>query len=327
MKTILERNGKLTHRLVGQRYYTRFGSLMKAYELVGYQPRPKVLKRNDTEQKMRILREGLYAKLKYLFPDHIRFLCSPGQKIGPIMEIDGCSRFGVHLCRTVYKRSGAIGWLLPLRECHRHLPALVCTVDSSHSKLLEFYLLPPFQGSAKQKIVRADTPWVRSGKKLENLEDLCNIANEIAICSNTRHACIAVGDILIREDTWTFSIGSREISFGPFTAALFRVLLMNANRVVSKKQLMKCVPKGFDLSDISKRIFILRKKLGKDNECRIRTVPGVGYMYVAPEQSPGNSQPFHTEGFLSCSTHSSQFQTGRGHFGQNIEMSERKARS
>jgi DNA invertase Pin-like site-specific DNA recombinase len=57
MKKILERHGMLTHRLVGQRYYSRFGSLMKAYELVGYQPRPKVLKRNDTERKMRDLRE------------------------------------------------------------------------------------------------------------------------------------------------------------------------------------------------------------------------------------------------------------------------------
>jgi hypothetical protein len=31
----------------------------------------------------------------------------------------------------------------------------------------------------------------------------------------------------------------------------FRVLLMNANRVVSKKQLINCVSKGFDLSDIA----------------------------------------------------------------------------
>ena len=92
MKKILERHGMLTHRLVGQRYYTRFGSLMKAYELVGYQPRPKVLKRNDTERKMRNLREGLYAELKSLFPDRLRFLCFPCQKIAPIVEIDGCCR-------------------------------------------------------------------------------------------------------------------------------------------------------------------------------------------------------------------------------------------
>jgi hypothetical protein len=131
---------------------------MKAYELVGYQPRPKVLKRNETEQKMRHLREGLYAKLKHLFPDRVRFLCFPCQKIGPIVEIDGCVRLGVHLCRTVYKHSRELGWLLPLRKCHKHLPALVCTVDPSHSKLLEFYVLPPFEGPAKQKIVRGDTP-------------------------------------------------------------------------------------------------------------------------------------------------------------------------
>jgi DNA-binding winged helix-turn-helix (wHTH) protein len=309
MKKILERHGMLTHRLVGQRYYTRFGSLMKAYELVGYQPRPKVLKRNETERKMRHLREGLYAKLKSLFPDRIRFLCFPCQKIGPIVEIDGCCRLGVHLCRTVYKHSRELGWLLPLRQCHKHLPALVCTVDSSHSKLLEFYVLPPFEGSAKQKIVRGDTHWVRSGKKLEDLDDLCSIANEIATSSDTRRACIAVGDVLIREDTWTFSIGPTEISLGPVTAALFRVLLMNANRVVSNGKLIRSIPEDFDLSDLSKRIYILREKLASENEWRIRTVRGVGYMYVTPEQSSGKAIQ---TGFLSCQpdgSHSQRFGT------------------
>ena len=286
MKKILDKHGILTHRLVGQRYYTRFGSLMKAYELVGYQPRPKVVKRNETERKMRSLREELYAKLKSLFPDRIRFLCFPCQKIPPIIEIDGCCRLGVHLCRTVYKGLRQVGWLLPLRQCHKRLPALVCTVDPSHSRLLEFYVLPPFQGSAKQKIVRSDTQWVRSGKKLEKLDELCRVANEIAASSNTRRSCIAVGDVLIRDDTWTFSIGSREISFGPITAALFRSLLLNANRVVSNEKLMRSVPdEDFDLAELNKRIYILRHKLGSQDDWRIRTVLGVGYMYVTPERS------------------------------------------
>jgi DNA invertase Pin-like site-specific DNA recombinase len=283
MKKILEKRGVLTHRLVGQRYYSRFGSLMKAYELVGYQPRPKVLKRNETETKMRRLREALNAKLKHLFADRVRFLCFPCQKIPPVVEIDGCCRLGVHLCRTVLKRSHELGWLLPMRQCHRHLPALVCTVDRSHSKLLEFYVLPPFEGSAKQEIVRADTPWVRSGRKLENLAEFCSIASEIATSSNTRRACISVGDVLIRTDIWTFSVGPREISFGPVTAALFRVLLMNANCVVSKEDLLRAAPGDLDPSGVSKHIYVLRNKLGRQNQWRIRTVQCAGYMYVTKD--------------------------------------------
>lgn len=98
------------------------------------------------------------------------------------------------------------------------------------------------------KIVRGDIPWVRSGKRLEKIEDLCSVANEIATNSNTRRPCVAVGDVLFREDTWTFSIGPRGISLGPVTAALFRVLLMNANRIVSKQQLLRSVPEEFDAS-------------------------------------------------------------------------------
>jgi hypothetical protein len=61
----------------------RFGSLMKAYELVGYRPRPKVLTRNETERKMQQLREDLYARLKNLFSDRVRFLSFGCQKIPP----------------------------------------------------------------------------------------------------------------------------------------------------------------------------------------------------------------------------------------------------
>jgi DNA-binding response OmpR family regulator len=152
-------------------------------------------------------------------------------------------------------------------------------------------VLPPFKGSEKHKIIRRDTAWVRSGKKLENLQDLCSVANEIAMSSNTRQACIAVGDVLIRENTWTFSIGPREISLGPITAALFRVLLMNANHLVSNEKLMRCVPEDFDLSDVCKRIYILRTKLGNEDEWRIRTVRGAGYMYVVPAKHSARTQP------------------------------------
>jgi DNA-binding winged helix-turn-helix (wHTH) protein len=173
-------------------------------------------------------------------------------------------------------------------------------------------VLPPFKSSAKQKIVRGDIPWVRSGERLEKLEDLCSAANEIATNSNTRRPCAAVGDVLFREDTWTFSIGPREISLGPVTAAVFRVLLLNANRIVSNQQLMKSVPEDFDASDLSKRIYILREKLGSENGWRIRTVRGAGYMYVTPEQSYGKAQPCNTDRLPVChpdSSHSQRFDT------------------
>jgi DNA-binding winged helix-turn-helix (wHTH) protein len=72
---------------------------------------------------------------------------------------------------------------------------------------------------------------------------------------------------------------------------------MNANRIVSNQQLMRSAPEGFDVSDLSKRIYILRDKLGVENEWRIRAVRGIGYMYVTPEQSSGKTQPCNTDRF------------------------------
>jgi DNA-binding response OmpR family regulator len=72
---------------------------------------------------------------------------------------------------------------------------------------------------------------------------------------------------------------------------------MNANRIVSKEELMKSVPENFDMSDVCKHICVLRNKLGNENEWRIRTVRGAGYMYVTPEQDSGKSQPCRKDKF------------------------------
>jgi DNA invertase Pin-like site-specific DNA recombinase/DNA-binding winged helix-turn-helix (wHTH) protein len=128
--------------------------------------------------------------------------------------------------------------------------------------------------------------WNTYGKTTQKLGQISRVV--------TCRTCIPVGDVLIREDTWTFSVGPREISFGPVTAALFRTLLMNADCIVSKEKLLSAVPDDFDSSGLSKHIYVLRNKLGRENEWRIRTVRHEGYMYVT--QDHGYVRPYAAAG-------------------------------
>ena len=70
---------------------------------------------------------------------------------------------------------------------------------------------------------------------------------------------------------------------------------MNANRVVSKEKLLRAVPGNLDSSDLSKSIYILRDKLGRENEWRIRTVRGEGYTYVTQEHSSAETGRRNTD--------------------------------
>lgn len=296
MRKVLNREGKLTHRILKQKgilgcsYYKRFGSVMKAYEMAGYRPPPRTIKLSDAQMRLRLLRKDLYVQLKQLFSDRVRFIGLPGQQLRQVVEIDRRLRFAIYLCRAVANIDAEeLGWILRLRPLDRHLPTLICTVDQSFSKLLNFYVLPPPDKSLKWKILREGEPWLSAGRKLCKLEDFCAVANEVAFRSKNCECCTAVDDILIAADTWAITLGKKEISLGPVGSAIFNMLAQNAGQVVSRDRLRRATPDLIDPSNLDAHIYTLRIKLGVENRKRIQTVPGVGYMYVKPDKVPNAS--------------------------------------
>ncbi len=291
MKKVLTREGRLTHRILKQKgilgcsYYKRFGSVMKAYEMAGYRPPTRTVRLSDAQIRLRLLRRDLYTRLKQLFSDRVRFISAQGQQVRLVVEIDGRLRLAIYLCRTVKNRAGEIGWNLRPRPLDRHLPTLICTVDQSFSKLLNFYVLPPLEKSVKWKILREGEPWLSAGRKLNKLEDFCAVATEVAFRSRNCGCCTAVDDILMAPDTWAITLGKKEISLGPVGSAIFNMLALNAGQVVSRDRLRRATPDLIDPSNLDAHIYTLRVKLGVEGGKRIQTVPGIGYMYVSPEKS------------------------------------------
>jgi len=290
MRKVLVREGKLTHRILkrkgmlGCAYYKRFGSVMKAYEIAGYRPPTRTVKLSDAQSRMRLLRNDLYIRLKQLFSARVRVIGLPGQRLKQVVEIDGRLRVAVYLCHAVNSSAGGLGWNLRLRSLDRHLPMLVCTVDQSFSELLNFYVLPPPDKSAKWKILREGQPWLSAGRKLLTLADFCTVANEVVAQDKNCGDYTAMDDILIAEDTWTMTLGQKEISLGPVGSAIFSMLAQNAGQVVSRDRLRRAAPYVIDPSTLDGHIWTLRSRLGAENRKRILTIRGVGYMYVSPSK-------------------------------------------
>ena len=289
MRRVLAREGKLTHRVLKQKgilgcaYYKRFGSVMNAYEMAGYRPPPRTVNLSIAQMRMRDLRKDLYSRLKELFSARVRFVGLRGQQLRQVVEIDGRVRVAIYLCRA-FSNLKEPGWILRLRPLDAHLPALICTVDPSYSELLNFYLLRPFGKSLKYKVLREGQPWLSASRKLRALDDFCNVVNEVVSESKNCEGCTVVDDILIAPDTWTITLGEKEISLGPVSSAVFNALVSNAGHVVSRDQLRRSVSDVMDPSNLDAHIYTLRAKLGIENRKRILTVRGAGYIYVSPGQ-------------------------------------------
>jgi DNA invertase Pin-like site-specific DNA recombinase/DNA-binding winged helix-turn-helix (wHTH) protein len=289
MKRVLAKEGRLTKRILEQKfrfshaYYKRFGSVMKAYELSGFRPPPAIVKLINTQSHVRSLRHDLYCQLKKMFPDRLRFISLPGQQFRQIVEIDGQLRVATYLCRAIDNTcAGKPGWLLRVRSLERDLAALICTIDHSHSTLLEFYLFAPFGNAIpKYRVLREDGFLLSAECKLNKLDEFCDKALEIT--SQPLHTLnVTVDDIQMATDTWTIVLGAKEITLGPVGSAILKLLLLNSGDVISRDQLQRSVPAKFlDTTNLNAHISRLRVKLG-DARDRIRRVPGVGYLYVSP---------------------------------------------
>ena len=296
MKRVLAREGKLTKRILERKftfshtYYKRFGSVTRAYELAGFLPPSRTVKLINTQKQIKFLRNDLYIRLKQLFSDRIRFISLPGQQFRQIVEIDGRLRVAIYLCRAVSNTSaGESGWLLRVRPLEKDFPALICTVDRSFSKLLNFYVFSPLADILKYRVLRENQPWLSSGWKLRKLDDFCNVAREVAASQSESVRYTSVDDILIAGDTWMIILDKREIMLGPVGSAIFSVLALNAGQVVSRDRLGQLSQTLLDPHNLNSHISKLRVKLGPEGRKRIQTVPGEGYMYVSPEKAAEGS--------------------------------------
>jgi DNA invertase Pin-like site-specific DNA recombinase len=108
MRMVLAREGKITQKLLRKRriynnsaYRRRFGSIMQAYERIGYEPSTHALRSAEGVRKMKRLREGLLLLLAQLFPSQVRTVQRPGQTQRQAVELDHWVQIAVHVCRRI----------------------------------------------------------------------------------------------------------------------------------------------------------------------------------------------------------------------------------
>src|SRR5258706_4552270 len=162
-------------------------------------------------------------------------------------------------------------------------------MDNSFAKLWNFNVLSRLATSFLTERVIREKPWLSAGRKLDKLDDFCDVIKEVAAQPEKSDHYTSVDDILIASDTWTIIFGKESITLGPVGSALFNMLALNAGQVVSRDRLQRSLAgKVLDTLNLNAHIYYLRAQLGADGRKRIERIPGVGYMYVSPNNKAGS---------------------------------------
>lgn len=157
-----------------QAYVKRFGSLDRAYALIGYR-RTRNHGATALRHRLRGLRDRMLMELLETFPDIV--ITQRQYNEQPSLRLDG-NRFSLLICEFIVSTLGQPRWQIRHRDVH---PVLLRRCDAHNCDIRDFYLLPG-GGMPPTRIVRESDPWLGEWK-LGSLLDLRQALAQLCCCS------------------------------------------------------------------------------------------------------------------------------------------------
>ena len=184
LRVLLARHGKLSGRLMDassdtasqSTYRHQFGSLKRAYELVGYRYCYQS-SGVDLRRLTRALREELIAKLLELFPAELTAI-KPGGKWRTQLRLRTGEFVSVLIARAAPYRAKTLRWIVQPVAYEQHYITLLARMDAENRSFRDFYVLPTLDKPKRFVLCEPDA-WLGRGKQLAGLTEFLKVVGEI----------------------------------------------------------------------------------------------------------------------------------------------------
>ncbi len=185
LKSVLKANGYLStallrsHGLSAGGLNHRFGSLIKAYDLIGYQTKYK--KTAEHRIHIREIRSELMQQLVEMFPGKVSIVLRGGPRRNCLKLRDG-TRVSVRACRSIDLVTKGRMWVLQAAKGEPSRLTLMAGMNSHNTCFEEFYVAPGFANHSKIHIA-ASCEWLRNSIHLHDLTNFCNAVETLKSAS------------------------------------------------------------------------------------------------------------------------------------------------
>lgn len=163
LRSVLEREGRLSGLLIDETeglasssiYRTRFGSLIRAYQLVGYTP----------DRDYRFIETN--RQLRLMYPQVIAACIEGIRRLGGAVEADSKTDLltindeftaSVVIARCRQTPSGAFRWLIRLDTSVAPDITVALRMDAENNNVLDYYLLPRLDLTFEKLLLAEDNP-------------------------------------------------------------------------------------------------------------------------------------------------------------------------
>jgi DNA invertase Pin-like site-specific DNA recombinase len=151
-------------------FVRRFGSIMRAYELVGYRSTHRQIAVAEHAKRTKRLRGKLIDKILELFPGQVEQIFLKNKR--PALKLQQGQNVSIIVCRQY--RTPAIRakrWeLIPFRA-ERNFIALLCFTNPQYDAFCRFYVMPNMDKATEYQIKGDFDPWLKRGRRLKSISE------------------------------------------------------------------------------------------------------------------------------------------------------------
>lgn len=185
LKNLLEHEGRLSLRLIKNSpdvpspstYRLRFGSLRRAYQLIGY-GNPEQFGPIDLRRRTQALREQLIVRLITMFPNDVSVVRRGGRWRSRLRLRSGLI-VSVLVARSIRAWKDTVRWQVdPVRHERKHV-TLLAGLDERNQRFLDYHVLPSIDRTGRFHIHHADV-WLGRGLRLDDLSEFCAVVAQVA---------------------------------------------------------------------------------------------------------------------------------------------------
>ena len=186
LKDLLASKGRLSLNLIKNSptvpspstYRHRFGSLRRAYELIGY-GKPSQFGPIDLRRRTQALRDELIIQLAAMFSNEVS-IARRGGRWRCRLRLKNGLMVSVMIARSVHVWKQTVRWQID-PVCHeRRFVTLLARLDEANGSFLDFYIVPNVDRSRRFH-VSLDDPWLDRGQQLADLRGFCEVVENVRV--------------------------------------------------------------------------------------------------------------------------------------------------
>jgi DNA invertase Pin-like site-specific DNA recombinase len=154
-------------------YRQRFGSLKRAYELIGY-GRPDQFSPIDVRRRTQALREELISQIVAMFPDRVSVVRTGGRWRSQLRLTNGLI-VSVLVARSV-RPWKSVRWRINAVQHERRCVTLLARLREGNQSFLDFHILPNIDRCIDLTL---NDPWLNRGQPLINLHAFADVVADV----------------------------------------------------------------------------------------------------------------------------------------------------